>query len=176
MAGYGRQPGRGGGSAGGRPPSGRRRLNGILDLRIPVAFDDAFDAGFDARGWSAAIEDLRAAAAWLKSKGVPDSRIAFGGASIGANLISIAATERASVPFLLLLSPSVDYRGVKLTARKGLKILAAASPADGYTYAGVKEFEATKAAAALYAPEMFEDPATFERIVAWATAAAAAPR
>ncbi len=134
--------------------------------------------GFDARGdWPAAIEDLRAAAAWLKSKGVSDSRIAFGGASIGANLASVVAAERKSAPLLLLLSPSGNYRGVALKTRKGLNTLAAASPADGYAFVGIKDLEAHKAATVLYAPgghgvQMFEDPATFERIVAWTVKAA----
>jgi alpha-beta hydrolase superfamily lysophospholipase len=135
--------------------------------------------GFDAWGaWPAAAVDLRAAAVWLKSKGVPDGRIAFGGASIGANLASVVAAERKSAPFLLLLSPSGNYRGVVLKTRKGLKTFAAASPADGYAFVGVKELEAAKAATVLYPPgghgvQMFEDPATFERIAAWTTAAAA---
>jgi len=137
--------------------------------------------GFDARlAWTAAAGDLRAAAAWLESKGVPAERVAFGGASIGANLASIVAAERKSAPFLLLLSPSNNYRGVMLKTRKGLRTLAAASPADGYALIAVRELEAAKAAEALYPPaghgvQMFEDPAAFERIVAW-TAAAASPR
>lgn len=137
--------------------------------------------GFDAWGaWPAAAEDLRAAAVWLRSKGVPDSRIAFGGASIGANLASVVASERKTAPFLLLLSPSGNYRGVLLKTRKGLKTFAAASPPDGYSYVGVKELDSSKAATVLYAPgghgvQMFEDLATFERIVAW-TKAASAPR
>lgn len=137
--------------------------------------------GFDARlAWPAAAGDLRAAAAWLESKGVPAERVAFGGASIGANLASIVAAERKSAPFLLLLSPSNNYRGVMLKTRKGLRTLAAASPADGYALIAVRELEAAKAAEALYPPaghgvQMFEDPAAFERIVAW-TAAAASPR
>ena len=58
--------------------------------------------------------------------------------------------------------------------------MAAASPADGYALIRVRELEADKSAEALYPPaghgvQMFEDPATFERVVAW-TAAAAAPR
>lgn len=134
--------------------------------------------GFDAHGlWPAAAEDLRASAAWLESKGVPGSRVAFGGASIGANLASIAAAERRAVPFLLLLSPSGNYRGVLLKTRKGLKTLAAASPSDGYAFVGVKRLEADKAAAALYPPaghgvQMLEDPATFERVTAWVVDAA----
>jgi alpha-beta hydrolase superfamily lysophospholipase len=135
--------------------------------------------GFDGNGgWPAAAEDLRAAASWLEAKGVPAGRVAFGGASIGANLASVVAAERPSAPFLLLLSPSRNYRGVPLRARKGLKVFAAAAPADGYAFAAVKELEARKIAVVLHAPaghgvQMFEDPATFERVVAWTTAAAA---
>lgn len=135
---------------------------------------NSFD-GFGA--WPAAAEDLNAAAAWLEAKGVPGSKIAFGGASIGANLASIAAAERKAAPFLLLLSPSENYRGVMLRTRKGLKTLAAAAPADGYAFVGVKKLEKDKAAVVLYAPaghgvQMFEDPAVFERVAAWTAAAA----
>ena len=103
---------------------------------------------------------------------MPDPRVAFGGASIGANLASVVASERKSTPFLLLLSPSWNYRGAMLETRKGLKIFAAASSADGYAFAAVKKLQATKAATVLYAPgghgvQMFDDPETFERVVAW---------
>ena len=133
---------------------------------------------FDAWGaWPAAAEDLRAAAVWLKSKNVPDSRIAFGGASIGANLASVVAAERKSAPFLLLLSPSGNYRGVVLKTRQGLKTFAVAAPADGYAFVGVKGLQASKAAVVLYAPgghgtQMFDDPATFASIVDWTVKAA----
>ena len=129
--------------------------------------------GFDARGaWPAAAEDLRAAAVWLKSRGVPNERIAFGGASIGANLASVVAAGRKTAPFLLLLSPAGNYRGVALKTRKGLKTFAAAAPDDGYAFVGVTALEASKAATVLYAPgghgvQMFADPATFKSIVAW---------
>ena len=44
---------------------------------------------FDATGeWVEAVADLRAAASWLEARGVISARIAFGGASIGANLAS----------------------------------------------------------------------------------------
>jgi len=137
--------------------------------------------GFDVHGaWPAAAEDLRAAASWLKTQGVPDARVAFGGASIGANLASVVAAERKSAPFLLLLSPSGNYRGVMLKTRPKLKTFAAASPADGYAFIGVKQLEKDKTATVLYAPgghgvQMFDDPTTFARVVAW-TVKAAGPR
>lgn len=128
--------------------------------------------GFDARDWASAAEDLRAAAAWLESRGVPAGRVAFGGASIGANLASVVASERPSAPFLLLLSPGASYRGVPLRVRKGLKTLAAASPGDDYAYAAVRSLAAEKLAVALTASrghgaQMFEDRKSFERLVDW---------
>ena len=94
-------------------------------------------ADFDAtKEWPRAVEDLNAAARWLKSRGVPESRIAFGGASIGANLASQAAAKRPRAPFLILLSPGPDYRGVQPLMRPGLKVYVGASPGDGYARVG----------------------------------------
>ena len=128
---------------------------------------------FDASGeWPRAAADLRAAAAWLKARGVPEERIAFGGASIGANLASVVAAQSPSAPFLLLLSPGADYRSARLAARPGLKTLAAASTPDGYAYAAVRELEQRGLATALIAPsghgvQMFDDPATLDAIASW---------
>ena len=141
----------------------RRGPNGEMDL-----------ASFDATGeWPRAVQDFAAAAAWLRARGVPAARVAFGGASIGANLASLAASKRQAAPFLLLLSPSENYHGVGLDVRPGLKTLAAASAPDGYAFAGVRALAArTPTVDALEAPaghgvQMFADPATFDRIVAW---------
>jgi|CXWL01.1.fsa_nt_gi dienelactone hydrolase len=133
---------------------------------------------FDESGeWPRAVADLRAAGSWLKTKGVPDERVAFGGASIGANLASVAAAESTKTPFLLLLSPGGDYRGARLAARNGLKTLACASAQDQYAYSAVHELERRGLAAAVYAPaghgvQLFDDPATQNRIAQWVTAAA----
>jgi pimeloyl-ACP methyl ester carboxylesterase len=136
---------------------------------------------FDASGeWPRAVADLEAAADWLKARGVPAGRIALGGASIGANLASMAAAERPRTPFLLLLSAGPDYRNAKLI-RPRTKTLAAASPGDRYAdqtlkplseVPGVETFEAPSG----HGVQMFEDPATLDRIVNWVAAAAKAPR
>lgn len=131
---------------------------------------------FDASGeWPRAVSDLRAAAKWLKTQGVPAGRVAFGGASIGANLASAAAGK--STPFLLLLSPGSDYRGARLVATAGLKTLAAASLSDRYAFAAARELEDRGLATTVYAPaghgvQMFDDPQTLERITSWVVAAA----
>lgn len=136
---------------------------------------------FDATGeWPRAAEDLRAAASWLEKKGVPAWRIGFGGASIGANLASIVASERKTAPFLLLLSPAENYRGALLTRRKGLATMAAAAPADGYAYIAVRRIEAEKSGAFRYASaghgvQMLSDPATLKALLDWVAAARLSP-
>ncbi|MDE2511459.1 MAG: alpha/beta hydrolase fold domain-containing protein, partial [Elusimicrobia bacterium] len=132
---------------------------------------------FDATGeWPRAVEDLETAARWLRKRGVPENRIAFGGASIGANLASLAAAAHPRAPFLLLLSPGPDYRGVGLKARPGLKTLVGASPGDRYAHQTLAPLSAVQGVETFEAPgghgtQMFEDKATLDRVVAWTVAA-----
>jgi alpha-beta hydrolase superfamily lysophospholipase len=135
---------------------------------------------FDARGeWPKAVEDLFAAARWLKDRGVPTKRIAFGGASIGANLASQAAARTNDAPFVVLLSPGPDYRGVPLTVRPGLKMFAAASAGDGFAFQTLAPLKAN-GATTLEAPsghgtQMFEDATTLNAVTDWIVAASSAP-
>lgn len=136
---------------------------------------------FDAAGeWPLAVADLDAAVEWLKAKGVPDAKIALGGASIGANLASVEAAARPKTPFLLLLSAGPDYRGVRL--RKPLtKTLAGASPPDQGADMTLKPLAAVPGVETFEAPaghgvQMFADPATLDKVVAWVVAAAKNPR
>jgi alpha-beta hydrolase superfamily lysophospholipase len=136
---------------------------------------------FDADGeWRRAVGDLDAGVDWVKAQGVAENRIALGGASIGANLAAQAAAARPKTPFLLLFSAGMDYRGVGL-ARPAVKTLAGASPPDQYadrtlkalaSVAGVETFEAPGG----HGVQMFNDPATLDKIVAWTAAAAKAPK
>jgi alpha-beta hydrolase superfamily lysophospholipase len=137
---------------------------------------------FDATGeWPRAVEDLDAAARWLKARGIPADRIALGGASIGANLASTAAADRPQTPFLLLLSAGPDYRGVKLR-KPQTRTLAGASPGDLYAYQTLKPLAAVPDVKTFEAPsghgvQMFADPVTFEKIVDWVVASStAAPK
>jgi alpha-beta hydrolase superfamily lysophospholipase len=127
---------------------------------------------FDATGeWPRAVGDLDAAGAWLKSQGIAEARIALGGASIGANLAAAAAANRPKTPFLLLLSAGPDYRGVKLQ-KPATKTLAGASPGDQYAYQVLKPLAAVSGVSTFEAPsghgtQMFNDPATLDKIVDW---------
>ncbi len=131
---------------------------------------------FDETGeWPRAPADLDAAFDWLKSRGVAEDRIAFGGASIGANLASVAAAGRPKTPFLLLLSAGPEYRGVKLR-KPETRTLAGASPPDLYAYRTLKPLAAVPGVETFEAPsghgvQMFADPATLDKIVDWVAAA-----
>jgi pimeloyl-ACP methyl ester carboxylesterase len=136
---------------------------------------------FDETGeWPRAVADLEAAAAWLEARGVAPDKIALGGASIGANVASIAAEERPKTPFLLLLSSGPEYRGVKLH-KPETATLAGASPGDQYAYRTLKPLAAVPGVETFEAPsghgvQMFADPATLDKIVGWVAAAAKATR
>jgi len=60
------------------------------------------------------VQDVRAAAQWLAARqGVLPGSIALVGASLGASLSLLAAVELPSVRAVALLSPSLDYRGLR---------------------------------------------------------------
>lgn len=65
-------------------------------------------------GWAA---DIRAAVAYLASRpDVRPSAIGLAGASLGANLAAVAAAADPRIHALALVSPSLDYRGVRIEA------------------------------------------------------------
>jgi len=60
------------------------------------------------------VQDVRAAAQWLAARpGVRPGGIALVGASLGASLSLLAAVELPTVRAIALLSPSLDYRGLR---------------------------------------------------------------
>jgi len=59
------------------------------------------------------ILDTEAAREWLMKKGVPAEKIFIGGASIGANLALQYLAEHPEVQAAFLLSPGLDYHGIK---------------------------------------------------------------
>jgi len=92
-------------------------------------------------GWSA---DVRAAVAYLTSR--PEVRvgsIGIAGASLGANLAAVAAADLASVRSLVLVSPSLDYRGIRIEGAMkqygGRPALLIASSHDPYAARTVRE-------------------------------------
>ena len=67
--------------------------------------------------YSSMVKDVAAARRYLNTRGdVRPSRIGIAGASIGANLAALEAAADPAVASVALLSPSLDYRGLRIEA------------------------------------------------------------
>jgi dienelactone hydrolase len=92
--------------------------------------------------------DIKAARRYLSSRAdVQQSRVGLAGASLGANVAALHAAADASITSLALLSPSLDYRGVRieqaLRTFGGRPALFVASDDDAYALRSVRELEKT---------------------------------
>jgi alpha-beta hydrolase superfamily lysophospholipase len=91
------------------------------------------------------VEDVQAGFTWLSTRpGIRPGAVGIVGASLGANLAALAAARVAAVRAVALISPSLDYRGVRLDAAVMKKIgdrpvWLAASTEDPYALRTVKE-------------------------------------
>lgn len=88
--------------------------------------------------------DTDAAVNFLKSKGFTENALCFVGASIGANLSLDALARYAGTKKAVLLSPGLDYRGVKTdTAIRelgdGQKVWIVAADGDTYSAQSAQE-------------------------------------
>lgn len=66
--------------------------------------------------YSVMLQDLRAARRFLAGRSDVTSRVGIAGASIGANLAALAAAADPGIASVALLSPSLDYRGLRIEA------------------------------------------------------------
>jgi len=109
------------------------------------------DAGFavlalDFRGSQEAaslLSDVRAAKVFLRERPeVIPSRIGIAGASIGANVALLDAADDPGVSSVALLSPGIDYRGLRteqaMKKYAGRPALLAASTKDPYAWRSVR--------------------------------------
>jgi alpha-beta hydrolase superfamily lysophospholipase len=102
-------------------------------------------SGGDGSLLPAMVGDVRAAVQWLSARpAVRPGSIAIVGASLGANLAALAALESPAVRGVGLLSPSLDYRGVRIDASLAKKLAdrpvwLAASVEDPFALRTVKE-------------------------------------
>jgi dienelactone hydrolase len=91
------------------------------------------------------VLDVRAARRYLAQRSdVQQGRVGVVGASIGANLAALAASADATIASLALLSPSVDYRGLRLdaAARKVKRpMLLVAGDDDPYALRSARELQ-----------------------------------
>lgn len=96
------------------------------------------------------VNDVKAAKRHLAGRpDVNHSRIGIAGASIGANLAVLAAAEDATVTSLALLSPTLDYRGLRIEAALkkygSRRVLLVAGQDDAYAMRSVKDLAKTGA-------------------------------
>lgn len=92
------------------------------------------------------INDLRAARRFLAARSdVAPSRVGIIGASLGATLAAQASAEDPSMAAVALLSPSLDYRGLRVepAVRKygARPLLLVASDDDGYAARSIRDLQ-----------------------------------
>jgi dienelactone hydrolase len=92
------------------------------------------------------VSDVRAARRFAADRAeVRPGKIGVAGASLGANLAALEAADDAGVASVALLSPSLDYRGVRIEAavrKYGARpLLLVASDDDPYASRSVRDLE-----------------------------------
>lgn len=125
--------------------------------------------------------DVEAGAEFLKSKGVLE--LALGGASIGANLAFGYLAEHPEARSVFLLSPGLDYRGVRTedaarSLRSGQAVYFAASRDDVYSAESAERLHGITPAGAAKAIRLFDaaghgtamferEPSFMDEVAAW---------
>lgn len=89
--------------------------------------------------WERMVADLARAVKYLVTeKGIKRNTIAIAGASLGANIAFIYASKHKPVPLVILMSPGMEYAGLKIDEAmkhySGRPIAIAASPGDAYAF------------------------------------------
>ncbi len=129
--------------------------------------------------WDSMSRDLAGAVQILVSqRHLQESRIAVGGASLGANVALVYASEHSAVPALLLLSPGLEYVGVQSPGPyvkfKGRPVFIAAAPGDAYSFASVRQLsmlapsekQRVEQADSGHGVQMLDDPFT-KKLLGW---------
>jgi dienelactone hydrolase len=126
------------------PLAARLAAEGIGALAVDLRGHG--DTPGSAADYAGMVQDLRAARRYLAGRGdVAPSRVGLIGASFGATLAVQAAAEDAAVATVALLSPSLDYRGVRIdpVVRKygARPLLLVASDDDGYASRSIRDLQ-----------------------------------
>jgi alpha-beta hydrolase superfamily lysophospholipase len=95
--------------------------------------------------YAAMVLDIKAARRYLAGRyDVQQNHVGIAGASIGANLAALTAAGDASLVSLALLSPSLDYRGLRIepiVKKLRIPILLVAGTDDAYASRSVRELQ-----------------------------------
>jgi pimeloyl-ACP methyl ester carboxylesterase len=128
---------------------------------------------------SAMAADVRAAVDWLTGHAGVRPGVAIVGASLGASLSALAAAELATVRAVALISPALDYRGLRLDPALGKlgrrPLWLVASTEDPYALRTVRELatvdttrEQRLSAARAHGTQLFAaDPDLTPALVDW---------
>jgi alpha-beta hydrolase superfamily lysophospholipase len=111
-------------------------------------------------GFAPLVLDVKAARRYLAGRGdVQQSRVGLGGASLGANVAALHAGADGSIVSLALLSPSLDYQGLRieqaLRQYGNRPALLVASDDDPYAMRSVRDLQ--KAGGGLREPVILND-------------------
>lgn len=128
------------------PVASRLAAEGIGALAIDLRGHGDSTGSVDASDYSTLVRDVSAARRYLASRGdVQQTRVGIAGASIGANLAVLEAAGDTTVASLALLSPSLDYRGLRIEAaavKYGARpVLLVASDDDPYAARSVRDLQ-----------------------------------
>lgn len=125
------------------PTAERLQRSGITALAVDLRGHG--QSGGNGGDLAAMAGDVRASIAWLGTRpGVQPAALAVVGASLGASLAVLAAADTPLVRAVALVSPSLDYRGVRLDAAsikaiRNRQVWLAASTEDPYALRTVRE-------------------------------------
>lgn len=100
---------------------------------------------FTGADWRAAVQDIDAARRFMGRRGVNLADTAIAGASIGANLALAYAAEHPDVPAVVLVSPGLDYKGIRtaeaIAAYGNRPVLLMTSEGDSYSVSSCTELD-----------------------------------
>jgi dienelactone hydrolase len=125
------------------------------------------------------VADIKAARRFLATRSDVSGRIGMLGASLGANLVAMAAGDDPSVVSVALLSPSLEYRGLRIepAMRKigSRPVLMVVSDDDAYATRTARDLEkGTKGREVMHLPAaghgsvmLDRDPALAGALVDW---------
>ena len=90
---------------------------GALAVDLRGHGDSSWGGGAEGADHSVLLRDVEAARRYLLTRSdVQPSRVGLAGASLGANLVALHAAADPSIASVALLSPSLDYRGLRIEA------------------------------------------------------------
>ncbi len=132
------------------PVASRLADSGIAALAIDLrghGESDAPPSDGPAAEPAAMTNDVKAARRFLQGRSdVMNDRVGLAGASVGASLVALAAASDETIRSLALLSPGLDYRGLRIDAamRKyaDRPVLLVASAEDPYASRSARELAA----------------------------------